>query len=482
MDIGFQGRRQVVILPSMTIDIPEPMRAAAGPMLMTREERLLCLLLMLKDPAVSLVYVSSLPLTPSLVDYWLQQVPQAGAVKRLTLFAVDDASPHPLSQKLVESPGALERLRSLIVDPTDAYLLPFHAHELDQRVATGLGIPMFGVAPELAARFGSKSGARAVFAACGIPHANGVEGIRTVGDLARAVRSLVEGRPDPRDLVIKQDHAGGGHGNALVTVDQALSDVEVRDRIFQLRPDDPRFSPEMFLTRLEQKGGVVEERLIGDEVWSPSVQLHIHPDGKVLVNSTHEQVLGGATGQSYAGCRFPADGPYAATIARHADAIGHYLADHGVIGYVGIDFVVTRSGGGDWHAFAIEINPRMTGTVHHFETLRHLTRGVYDADAGLFRLSDRSSRHYVGSDDLSVDGLKNLRPGDLPGLVRDTDIAWNPTRQRGVLFHTISAVAVTGTVGVTAIGESPDDAESLHRGAGRLLESLACGPDPVRNV
>lgn len=474
MDVGFSGRGQVVVLPSMTFDIPEHMRAAAGPMLMTREERLLCLLLLLKDPAVSLVYVSSIPLPPPLVDYWLEQVPAAGARERLTLFALDDASPRPLSQKLVESPDALDRLRAAI-GPSDAYVLPFHAHELDRGVASALGIPMFGVAPELAARFGSKSGARAVFGACGVPHADGVVGVRTAGEIARAARSLVDGRPDVHELVIKQDHAGGGHGNALVTVDESLSDAEVGDRIVQLRPDDPRMSPEMFLARLEQKGGVVEVRLSGDEVRSPSAQLHIDSNGEVTVQSTHEQVLGGATGQSYAGCRFPARASYAAMIARHATTIGRHLADHGVFGHVGVDFVVTRSDGGDWQAFAIEINPRLTGTAHHFETLRHLTGGRYDSDGGSFILPDGSSRYYAGSDDLAAGGAKALKPESLPELVRGTEIAWNPSRRRGVLFHTISALAVTGTVGVTAIGESPDDAESLHREAGRLLQTPARG-------
>ena len=472
MDIGFPGRAQVVILPSMTIDIPATMLKAVGPMLITREERLLCLLLLLKDPAVSLVYVSSASLPPPLVDYWLEQLPDTRARERLTLFALDDATPQPLSQKLVENRGALDRLRGLISDPSNASLLPFHAQEVDQRVATGLGIPMFGVAPDVAARFGSKSGARAVFAECGIPHPNGVANVRTIDELVQAMRSLV-GERHGREMVIKQYHAGGGHGNALVTVDTGLSDSQISDRISQMRRDDPRMGTDIFLARLQEKGGVVEERLVGDQVRSPSVQLRISPSGEVGIYATHEQVLGGATGQAYAGCRFPAEGPYAASIARHAEVIGAYLAHHGVIGHVGIDFVVTRTGEGDWQTFAIEINPRLTGTVHHFETLRLLTGGTYDAEAGTFRLPDGSVRFYVGSDDLAADGLRRLKPEDLPHLVRGNDLSWSPSRQRGVLFHTISALAVTGTVGVTAIGESRDEAESLYRKASRLLEMLA---------
>ena len=79
-------------------------------------------------------------------------------------------------------------------------------------------------------------------------------------------------------------------------------------------------------------------------------------------------------------------------------------------------------------------------------------------------------------------GPDTLRPESLPDLVRGTDIAWNPSRGRVVMFRTISALAITGTVGVTAIGESPDDASSLHREAGRLLQALARGHDPAQRA
>jgi hypothetical protein len=37
------------------------------------------------------------------------------------------------------------------------------------------------------------------------------------------------------------------------------------------------------------------------------VQLRITPDGRVELLSTHDQLLGGPSGQSYLGCMFPAD-------------------------------------------------------------------------------------------------------------------------------------------------------------------------------
>src|SRR5262249_60881372 len=95
--------------------------------------------------------------------------------------------------------------------------------------------------------------------------------------------------------------------------------------------------------RLEQLGGVVEERVAGEEFRSPSVQLRITPLGEVELLSTHDQLLGGPGGQRYLGCRFPADSAYAPIITREAKKVGTRLAKEGVLGRFAIDFVVVRS-------------------------------------------------------------------------------------------------------------------------------------------
>ena len=64
---------------------------------------------------------------------------------------------------------------------------------------------------------------------------------------------------------------------------------------------------EQYLAKLEERQGIVEERISGVELRSPSVQLRVIPDGTVEMLSTHDQLLGGPSGQSYVGCRFPAD-------------------------------------------------------------------------------------------------------------------------------------------------------------------------------
>jgi len=71
--------------------------------------------------------------------------------------------------------------------------------------------------------------------------------------------------------------------------------------------------------------------------------------------------LGGAHGQTFVGCHFPADTTYAAAIMAEARKIGEHLARTGAIGRLGVDFVVARRDD-RWQPYAVEINLREGGT------------------------------------------------------------------------------------------------------------------------
>ena len=137
----------------------------------------------------------------------------------------------------------------------------------------------------------------------------------------------------------------------------------LRDRVMTMTLESPKADLPMFLDRLTTRAGIVEERVTGENLRSPSVQLRVTPLGVVELLSTHDQILGGATGQSYLGCRFPADTAYAGLISSEAKKVGEVLASKGVLGRFAIDFVVSRTNG-QWNSDAIEINLRRGGTTH----------------------------------------------------------------------------------------------------------------------
>ena len=103
----------VVVIPSVT---PERSRRGSGSMTQAFEERFLFLLLLLRQPRLRMVYVTSMPIDPRIIEYYLALLPgviPSHALARLSLVSVGDASPRPLSEKLLERPRLLAKIAAL---------------------------------------------------------------------------------------------------------------------------------------------------------------------------------------------------------------------------------------------------------------------------------------------------------------------------------------------------------------------------------
>jgi hypothetical protein len=224
-----------------------------------------------------------------------------------------------------------------------------------------------------------------------------------------------------------------------------------------------------YVAKFEKGGGIVEERIVGEQLLSPSVQLRARPDGSVELLSTHDQLLGGASGQSYLGCLFPADPAYSRLISEPAQRIGERLAAAGALGRFAIDFVVVSDGSGQWSAYAIELNLRKGGTTHPFLTLQFLTDGGYDAASGRFLTQQGHQRHLVATDHLESDDLRALSVDDLFDVVARHGLHFDESTQTGVVFHMISCLSECGRVGMTTVGETPEQAMAIYERARRIL-------------
>ena len=210
-----------------------------------------------------------------------------------------------------------------------------------------------------------------------------------------------------------------------------------------------------YFTTLATEGGIVEEVLQGEEIRSPSVQLRITPLGQVELLSTHDQILGGESGQVFLGSRFPADSGYAALISSEACKVGERLSEHGVIGRFAVDFVVARRKGGAWRSHAIELNLRKGGTTHPFLTLQFLTDGTYHPDTGLFTAPGGAPKFYVASDHVDAPGLRAFTPHDVLDIALMRGLHFDQARQVGSIFYMLSALPEHGRLGVTSVGDSP---------------------------
>jgi PGM1 C-terminal domain/ATP-grasp domain len=234
-----------------------------------------------------------------------------------------------------------------------------------------------------------------------------------------------------------------------------------------------------YVAKLAERGGIVEELISGTELRSPSVQLRVLPGGKVELLSTHDQLLGGPSGQSYLGCRFPADFAYARSISHEAMKVGERLAREGVLGRFALDFVVVKDTTGEWSPYAIEINLRKGGTTHPFLTLQFLTDGRYDAATGLFLTQAGREKHLVATDHFESDALRRLSIEDLFDIVARHGLHFDQARAAGVVFHMISCLTEHGRVGLTAVGDSPEQADAIYRRAQRILmdEAIAASSE-----
>lgn len=463
----------VVIVPSMTLD---RVVANTGGMSQALEERFLFFLLLLRQPRLRMVYVTSQPINPLVVDYYLSLLPgviPAHVRSRLSLVSVDDSGPEPLIEKILARPRLIARIRELVPQRSLSHLVPYNTTTLERDLALLLGIPMYGADPRLFP-LGTKTGCRRLFARAGVRYPPGVEDLHSRDDLEEALVGLRALRPGIRAAMVKLNEGVAGAGNAVVHLENlpepgsAPERAAVAGRVEAMELEDTRIDVGAYLAKLDERGGIVEERVVGDELRSPSVQLRVTPLGQVEVLSTHDQVLGGPSGQSYLGCRFPADSAYARLITQDAERIGALLAQEGVLGRFAVDFVTVRRGE-DWEADAIEVNLRKGGTTHPFLTLQFLTDGRYDPETGRFVTPGGEERHLVATDHFEHPSLRGLRVEDLFDLLARTGLSFDQARQTGVVFHMLSALTTFGRVGMTAIGPTPAAAQELYDAAEEAL-------------
>ena len=463
----------VVVIPSITLDRAV---ASSGSMTQSMEERFLFLLMLLRQPRLRMIYVTSVPIAPDIVDYYLALLPgviPSHARARLSLVAVNDISGRSLSEKLLERPALMARIAELIPNPERSHLVPYNTTELERDVALSLGIPMYGADPRLAP-LGSKSGCRRLFAELDVPHPLGTEDVRTLDDMADAVVAMRAQRP-VRSVIVKLNEGVSGAGNAVVRLEglpapgAADERPAVLARLKEMELEAETTPLDAYLAKFAEGAGIVEERIVGEELRSPSVQLRVLPGGDVELLSTHDQLLGGASGQKYLGCTFPAAPEYARSISAHARTIGERLARDGALGRFAVDFVVVRDTAGSWTPYAIELNLRKGGTTHPFLTLQFLTDGRYDASTGLFVTRMGREKHLVATDHLESDVLRGLVPTDLFDIVARHGLHFDHALQSGVVFHMISCLTEHGRVGLTAVGDTPGEAQQRYRAAERIL-------------
>ena len=471
-----QEPQTIVVVPSLSMD-----SAARGVRQQALEERFLFLLLLLRQPKARVIYVTSQAIHPDVVDYYLDLLPGvfAGhARKRLFLVSPLDGSAMSLTEKLLARPRLLEHIRSLIPDLERAHLVPYNTTEQERELALRLGIPMYGADPKCF-YLGTKSGARKVFGEEGVSYPLGVENLHTPEEYVEAIVGMRQKKPGLRRLVAKLNEGVSGAGNSSIDLAgvPAPGAPGERDGIMRavraMQYESSKMTWERFTGKLAEFGGIIEELISGREFRSPSAQLRVTPLGEVEPLSTHDQMLGGPSGQAYLGCRFPASPDYAAAIMREAMKVGKRLAKEGVLGRFALDFVTVLNDKDEWEVYAIEINLRKGGTTHPFLTLQFLTDGSYNAESGMFTTPRGEAKHFVASDHVHSPLYRAFTHDDLFDIVARHGLHFDQSRQTGVVLHMINGVGEQGALGLTAVGNTPTEANALYDRTVKVLDDEA---------
>ncbi|PSF37850.1 carboxylate-amine ligase [Aphanothece hegewaldii CCALA 016] len=477
-----QDDQDILVIPSFSIDQRVGQKVAG---FLHYEERLLFSLIRLRNPKTRLIYVTSQPLSRMIVDYYLQLlpgIPFSHARNRLLLLTTHDNSFRPLTEKILERPRLVERIRKAL-RPSKSYMVCFNSTNLEQELSLQLDIPLLASSPHLN-YWGSKSGSREIFAECNIPYPDGSFLVDTVDQLILEVAKLWERQPSLKRMVVKLNEGFSGEGNAVLDLRPISSEIEITSttledkqyliekQLKKLSFQSPDETWETFSSRIPELGAIVEAFIEGEEKRSPSVQGYISPTGQVEILSTHDQILGGPDGQIYLGCKFPADDAYRLKLQEIGLKVGESLAKKGAMERYGVDFIAVQDPYTlAWDLEAIEINLRKGGTTHPFMTLKLLTNGKYDYKTGLFLSQQNEEKYYIASDNLQKPQYKGLLSDDLMDIITENQLHFDSSSKTGTVFHLMGALSEFGKLGLTCIGDSIEEAENIYRRVEEVLDN-----------
>ncbi|HEY9853383.1 MAG TPA: peptide ligase PGM1-related protein [Leptolyngbyaceae cyanobacterium] len=473
----------ILVVPSVTLDQRELLKIEG---FLNYEERLLFSLIRLQNPRTRVVYVTSQPLAPIVIDYYLQLlpgIPFSHARDRLQLFSTYDSSAKSLTEKILERPRLMERIRQAL-RPDKSFMICYNSTHLERQLSIELEVPLLAADPDLL-YWGSKSGSRQIFAECGIPHPDGSPLVKNAEDLAEASAELWERQPSLQQMVVKLNEGFSGEGNALLDLTPiqkfAPSSSSHRERVAAITNEFSHLNFQAknetwanFSSRIPELGAIVEAFIEGEEKRSPSVQGRITPNGEVEILSTHDQILGGSGGQIFLGCYFPADESYRLQLQEFGWRIGQNLAKKGALERFGVDFIAVRQpdelGQKKWDIQAIEINLRKGGTTHPFMTLKFLTNGRYDMSTGLFYSQQGCPKYYIATDNLQKERYRGLLPNDLMDIITWHRLHFDTSTETGTVFHLMGCLSEFGKLGLTSIGNSLQQAQDSYNKVIKVLD------------
>jgi hypothetical protein len=112
-------------------------------------------------------------------------------------------------------------------------------------------------------------------------------------------------------------------------------------------------------------------------------------------------------------------------------------------------------------------------------TLKLLTNGHYDCSTGLFYSQQGKPKFYRASDNLQSQRYQGLLPDDLIDIVADHHLHFDSSTETGTVFHLMGCLSEFGKLGLTCIGNTPQQAQEIYNQVVEVLdqETEAVNPE-----
>jgi hypothetical protein len=105
-------------------------------------------------------------------------------------------------------------------------------------------------------------------------------------------------------------------------------------------------------------------------------------------------------------------------------------------------------------------------------TLKFLTNGRYDLSTGLFYSQQGRPKYYVATDNLEKDRYRGLLPNDLMDIIAEHRLHFDTGTETGTVFHLMGCLSEFGKLGLTSIGDSPQQAEDIYQKVVKVLDHV----------
>ena len=419
--------RMVIHVPSLSLSQEQRLTSEH---FLTRQFSQLARLCDLRDPHLSIIFISPLQIPPDLLGYFTS-IMQVRGIKdpklRLKIIVPENLPRLPghfsLTQALLASPTAYKRLE-IAVQGQRAYLLPYRVGRDEQELSVALRVPILGPSFECCEYYSTKIGARALFQEADMSVAPGAAIQATAAgyedrekskeawaskqrEIAGKLVNLIKENPFVRKWIFKVNDEYESRGHASLDLKKVDPLYDVAKRVENIiSPQDPK-ATERVIAMLEEKllaehvqihntevyptwesyvaqfkkvGGVIEafpEWVVG----SPSANVFIDPLGNISIQSTHEQIF--FKEFTFIGATFPQSSVPHLPLAQAILAIAKKCYEKGIIGYFGIDFVALRQEG-LLRIWAVDLNLHLTKTQLTFQFFDLLSGGSFNPESGTY--------------------------------------------------------------------------------------------------